>query len=184
MATEPAWQLQVGRATRTAQIIMAAMVAGPSFFLVAVLILPAPQPPAGQPVLTWIALVVAVAMMCVRLVVPPWVTAHRRRAIASGQFQVNPRQVSPKFRGFLEITGDAGLLWLVYVTKLLMAGAPLEGGAFLALVAYMIEGDPWALGAAVVLLASLAMMIPRREAVIAWIEDQLRLLEQERQWVR
>ncbi len=118
-----------------------------------------------------------------RLVVPPRLAARQRQAIARRQFHVPPQQLSPQMQQFLLTTGDAGLLWLVFVKKLLMAGAPLEGATFLAGVAYLVEGSPWALGAAVVLVATLAMMIPKREAAIAWIEDQLRLVEQERQQV-
>lgn len=185
MGCDTAGQTVVGRATRTAQIIVAAMTTGAVFFLVVVLVVQRGQPAAGtQPVLTWIAIAVAVAMMLVRLIVPPRLVARRRAAIARGQFRLQSAPEYPQFQRFLEKAGDAGLLWVVYVNKLLVAGAPLEGAAFLALVAYLLEGSLWALGAAVVLIASLAMMIPRRDAVIAWIEDQLHLLEQERQLLR
>lgn len=175
----------VGRAARVAQVIVAAMAAGALAFLVVALVLRWGRPPAaGQPLLTWIAIAVAVAMVVVRLTVPPMLVARRRADIARGQFRLQPREQSPRLQVFLEKTGDAGLLWLVYISNLFVAGAPLEGAAFLALAAYLVEGDPWALGAAVVLIASLAMMVPRREAVIAWVENQLALLNQERQLLR
>lgn len=182
MATGPGWQTMVGRATRVAQIAVSAMAAGALTFLVVALWARWGRPPAaGHPILTWIAVALAVAMTVVRLTVPPMMVAHRRAAIARGQFRLQPGQQSPQFRQFLEKTGDAGLLWLVYISKLFVAGVPLETAAFVAVAAYLVEGNPWALGAAVVLIASLAMMIPQRETVVAWIEDQLRLVEQERQ---
>lgn len=185
MGGDKTWQTVVGDATYLAQIIVAAMTTGALFFLVIVLLVQRGQPAAGtQPVLTWIAIAVGVAMMLVRLIVPPRLVARRRAAIARGQFRPQFPPEDQQFQRFLEKAGDAGLLCVVYVNKLLMAGALLEGAAFLALVAYLLEGNPWALGTAVVLIGSLAMMIPRRDAVIAWIEDQLHMLEQERQLLR
>lgn len=167
-----------------AQILVAAMTAGALFFLVAARFIRLGRPPAAHPpVLTWLALAVAASTMLIRLVVPPRLAARQRQAIARRQFQAPSPPQSPQVQEFLLTTGDAGLLWLVFVKKLLMAGAPVEGATFLAGVAYLVEGSPWALGAAVLLVATLAMMIPRREAAIAWIEDQLRLVEQERQQV-
>jgi hypothetical protein len=50
----------------------------------------------------------------------------------------------------------------------------LEGGCFMALVAYMIERQTVSLGAAAVLLAGLILHFPTRGRVEAWMDDELR----------
>ena len=85
---------------------------------------------------------------------------------------------------FLERTGDAGQLFVVFQTRTIVAGALLEGTAFFALITYMIERSPLALTLAVLLILGVAVHFPTRSGVIRWIEDQLRLVERERQFGR
>ncbi len=183
--TGRSWQEAFGPVLRAAQIIVGAMTAGALAFLaIAVYVRWGRAPAAGPPVLTWVAIGAGAAMLAARMILPPMIVAQRRAALARGRLELPLRYGSPVFDEFLEKSGDAGVLWVVYQANLLIAAAPLEGAAFFALVAYLVEGSPWALGAAAVLIATLARMIPTRETVFAWMDDQLRLLDQERRGLR
>ncbi len=189
MRQDPAWHEDVGRAVRTGQIIVAGMAAGPALFLAIVLALGSLAAAPGndrQLLLTWLALGFAAVMVALRFAVPGIVVARRRAAIARGEFKPGDtaRGPTPHFDRFIERTGDAGLLWLVYLTKTILAGATLEGASFFLLIAYLVEGDVLALVTAAVLIAGIVVMMPSKPGVLRWIEDQLRQVEQERQLVR
>jgi hypothetical protein len=53
--------------------------------------------------------------------------------------------------------------------------------AFFAAIAYLLERNPLALGMALILLASLAIRMPTRNRVNAWIDQQQSKLQMERQ---
>ncbi|MCR4413489.1 MAG: hypothetical protein NUV77_13795 [Thermoguttaceae bacterium] len=189
MRRDPAWHDEVARLVRIGQIIVAGMAAGPTLFLAIVLLLGSLANRVGddgQPLLTWLALGFAAVMVVLRFVVPGIVVSRRRAAIARGVFQPGQgaQSPSPQFHQFLDRTGDAGLLWLVFLTKTILAGATLEGAALFLLVAYLIEGDLLSLVVAIVLIFGIVAMMPSRPGVLQWIEDQLRHVEQERQLIR
>ncbi len=189
MRRDPPWHAEVARLVRIGQIIVAGMAAGPTLFLVIVLWLGSLANQAGddtQPLLTWLALGFAAVMVVLRFVIPSIVVGRRRAAIARGVFQPGQgaNAPTPQFQQFLDRTGDAGLLWLVFLTKTILAGATLEGAALFLLVAYLIEGDALSLVVAAVLILGIVAMMPTRLGVLHWIEDQLRHVEQERQLIR
>jgi hypothetical protein len=76
--------------------------------------------------------------------------------------------------------GDAGSLMAVFQGKIIVGAAMLEGGAFFAAIAYLVEGGPIALALAVVLWLGIAAHFPTLPRVIGWIERQLEWLDQER----
>ena len=57
----------------------------------------------------------------------------------------------------------------------------LEGGAFFAVIASMLERNPIALVTAIVLLAHLVARFPTADRVNDWLDRQLGLLQEERQ---
>ena len=69
----------------------------------------------------------------------------------------------------------------VYQTQLITAAALTEGPAFVSIVAYMLEGTPWALGLSLVLIVAVALHFPTRARIDQWINSQLQQLDQERQ---
>ena len=69
----------------------------------------------------------------------------------------------------------------VFQTQLIIGAAMLEGGAFFAAIAYMLERSPIAAGMALVLLVVLASRFPTRDRIQAWLDHQLGLLQEERQ---
>jgi hypothetical protein len=177
--------------TRTCQIIVAALVMGVVSFLVVVLLFvpksmmlapvlaeagpagaaaPAP-PPAGLPIISYIALAMAVSVLVLSFVVPKLIVSNARSQIAKGTAPKTGKAEEAEAAEFLP----------VYQTQLIIGAALLEGGAFFAAIAYMLERSPLALVAAGVLLGLLVTRFPTTERVRAWIEKQLELLQQQRQ---
>ena len=62
-------------------------------------------------------------------------------------------------------------------TKIIVAGAILEGAVFFLLIAYMAEHSMLCLSAAVVLLLLLVAQMPTSGRATYWVEDQLKLLD-------
>jgi hypothetical protein len=61
-----------------------------------------------------------------------------------------------------------------------VGAAIIEGATFLMLIAYMTERFTPVLAIAVVLIVAIAAHMPTRSGVVHWIEDQLRLVDEER----
>ena len=76
---------------------------------------------------------------------------------------------------------DAGKLLFVFQSKLLIGAALLESAAFFAGIAYMLEGTTLALLLAILFALLVALQFPTRFSVEQWLDQQLRLLEEERQ---
>jgi len=102
-------------------------------------------------VLTYLAIAFALTAVLVRLFVPGMIVARARRQIAQGAWQV-PLRDQPQSRysqtmqgqsaRFIEQTGDAGQLSVVFQTRTIVAGALLEGAAFFALISYLLGRSP------------------------------------------
>jgi hypothetical protein len=185
--SEVTWQEEIGRRVVIGQIIVAALVIGCLFFLGIVLLLKPPAVAAGAQLpnhlLTMIAMVFVLLAIGARLIIPSVIVASARQSILKGTSPApGTRAGDEKLAEFLDRTGDAGRLWLAYLTRTIVGAAILEGTAFYCLITYMIERTPLALGLALGLIAALAMHLPTRSRVIHWIEDQLRILEQQRQF--
>ena len=107
-----------------------------------------------------------------------------RRAILNGTWQ--PSQVqgpqAAVLPELLKKCGDAGRLWMVFLTGTIIRSAIIEGAAFFMLVTYMVEQYPVAIAAAIVWIFFVAAQYPTRSKAMHWIEDQLNLLEQQRQF--
>jgi hypothetical protein len=187
--SEKSWQDDVGRQVRTLQIIVAAIVSGVLMFLfIACLVAGAPRE--GRSVLSTIALAVAAILVVLRLIVPAVIASRSRRKILRGQYSPGLGVASPAvaeakrqhLETFFRRTGDAGRLMIVYMTNTIMAAAILEGAAFLLLVAYLVDHQAVTLAVAIALLVAIAAHMPWRARVFAWIEEQLRWLEEQRQF--
>jgi len=180
--TDSNWQEEITPVLRQCQIIVGSLIAGSVVFLVIVLFRGQPQAAnAGPPVMTYVALVFMAVILVARAIVPVVVARLARRRIVRGETPFLPTTGGAPIKGMIENIGDAGRLALVFQTKTIIAGALLEGCAFFLLVVHMIEGSPISLGAALALILALAMLMPTRGRIVRWIENQLELLEQERQ---
>ena len=166
---------QLAATVRTAQIILAALAMGVVMFgLVVVFGMPGGQEGKGN-TLTLLAVCFAGADLVLCLLVPNLVVAAQRRKLAAGTWQAAPS------RGPVPDT-DAGKLAMIYQMKMIIGAAMLEGGCFLALTAYMVERQVPSLVMAAVLLAALLAHFPTYGRVAAWIEEQLRRVEEERRF--
>lgn len=67
----------------------------------------------------------------------------------------------------------------IYQTQFIIGLALLEGGAFLNLVVFMLEGSPVSLTVAVALLVFMLARVPTRSGLHDWTEQQQRLLRDE-----
>lgn len=184
MSTDSDWKNAVGSAVMTGKIIVAALATGPTIFLLIVLFLTANGgPPDRAPFVTYAALAFAAVAIAMRMIVPAATVASGRRQIVAGTYRPGTgRSNNPGFDKLLERSGDAGLLFQLYLTKTIIAAALLEGATFFLLISYMMERQILSLAAAIVLIVGVALLMPTRDGVLAWIENQLAQVEQERQF--
>ncbi len=165
---------------RVMQIIVGALVAGPLAFLVFALATRGEnaKPREGVAIATYGAMSLAVCAISARMIVPNLIAASARKKIAGGKWQlVNEDGVPDRPNDFIQKTGDAGKLCMVFQIRLIVASALLEGAAFLSIMAFMIEGQLFALVLACLLLMGILLGFPTASSVEHWIDDQLHLLE-------
>ncbi len=185
---------------RTCQIIVGAMITGVLTLLVIVVVAISPlmnatPALAGEgaggaaiaapgnsslPVITYLAVAIGLIDLVLSCVVPKMNADRARRQMApAGPTAIikggpsEPKQLDP--------AGYTGKLAPLYQTQLIIGAAVLEGGAFFAAIAYMMERNPLALVTAGVLLGALAARFPTSGRVNAWLDRQLGLLREERQ---
>jgi len=184
------WQGEIGPAVRVIQIIVGSLIAGVVTFGVVAVIVGPSNPPAEEAgaampaeMLTYVSVAFAVTVLIARMVVGQVLLSTARRKIASGTWQA-PQGGTPMAGDLIERAGDAGRLLVVLNTKTIVESALLEGAAFFALIAHLLEGTWLSLVLAAVLALGIAMGFPTAARVQHWIEDQLQLVEQERQFGR
>jgi hypothetical protein len=184
-------QASIARMTITLQVVAAVMVTGLVGFLAMVAFVRAQQkamPPvrpagASLSVLTPVAVGFGVVGMAASVVIPGLVATSQRRRIARGTWQP-PRPAGRDDSGPTDLPpmSDTAKLANVYQGQWIIGASLNEGPAFFALIAYMIEGHPLALGVALLLGVGLALRVPTRPRVESWIEQQRQLVAQERQF--
>jgi hypothetical protein len=184
-------QPEFNQLIRTCQIIIGALIAGVTWFLVILLsgfitpVRPAGVRPAPFGPGEWqhwpissLAIIIGLAGFAASLLVPRVIVATIRRGIARGTWP--PR--SGVYRSGTPIPAtDAGKLTIAYQTQLIVGAAINEGLTFFALIAYMIESQPIILGLVVLLILGLAARFPTLGCVRSWIEFQQDRLLQDRQ---
>ena len=153
------------------RIIIAALCFGVVFFgAVAILGSQAGQPSAN-PLICWIGLGGAVVSLLARQFMRSFLETTNRKAIASGDV-VASRSKEP--------TNVADTLLGVYQVRLIISAALLEGACFFNLIAYMIDMQWWSLAIAGVFLAINLSTIPTKDGVESWIQQQLELIDFDR----
>ena len=170
---------------RTMQIIVAALFLGCFFFLVIAVATNLDQKPViDLTVIACIALVFAFSTLAIRAFLPGIVVAQGRKKILESQYQSEqtaqegnvPAAISAWEKEVDEAQSLAGL----YQTKTIIGGALLEGPTFFLLISYLAEQSLISLIAAIILMLFLIASIPTKSRVQTWIEDQIRLLHEER----
>ena len=162
------------------QIIVAALAMGViSFGVVVVTALVKPdqlQPNAG--LLTNLAAVGTLIAIGLSFVLPKVIVNQARRKIAKGLWRSVP-QATPAGQA-LAALGDEGQLVMVYQTALIVAVALVEGGAFFALIATMIDKSSLALALAGLCLFFILLRFPTLGRLENWLEVQRKALKEDR----
>jgi hypothetical protein len=164
---EPSPTLEVR--VRTLRIITAAMVCGAvtAFLILYVVRAQNPQPPRDPPLISYVALGVAVVMAGAAFVVPNLVAAAARRRLAGSAPEQDPAP-------------DPGGWYGLYASCLILRLALLEGPAYFLLLAWFVEGWPVPLLMAAASRALMVAQFPSAERVERWVEAQKELTYQDR----
>ncbi len=165
-ASDPS-SLSLEAFVRTMQIIIGALCAGIVLFLAMVFALAGDEPAQGG-MLSMVGVGIAVAATASAFVLPGTIVAQHRRQIAQVEQADN---------------GDRSLerrLLGAYQVKLIMSGALLEGAALLNVVVFFLEGQFYNAAIGLLLAAGIALLFPTRSRLDRWIEEQKRLIDNER----
>jgi hypothetical protein len=170
------------KATRTAQIIVGALIQGVILFLaIALFLSEAPKQQAsptilGLPLLTLVATVFGAVALAASFLVPRMVADSSLRGLAksgaSGAAKPDgsgAKQVYPAAEAVRHLP--------LFTTQLVIGAALAEGAAFFAGLAFMIEHHYLALGVAGVALAVLISRFPTADGVRAWLDDAMARLQ-------
>jgi hypothetical protein len=154
---------------RTAQIITGSIVMGALIFLgfaLAKRLSGNFGPPGNPPIVSYLLAGMAIPILVAFAIVPNRIAAAARKRLA-GQDPSGGAIPAPE-------------LIPVFVTRMTVADALLEGVVVMQLCAYLVEGQLFSLALAVVFLVGLALQFPTRARVQRWIERQQELLNEER----
>ncbi|MBN1342879.1 MAG: hypothetical protein JXQ73_09385 [Phycisphaerae bacterium] len=173
---------------RVLQIIVAAVLFGVIALLAVILSeglagMSAEDPKGTGSLITYLALGYSAAAVVVCLVLPGIIVRAGRRkmlrepAARPAYAEDENTMPHPHQKTDDEVFGK--LLRLFHV-KTIISAAILEGMALFLLVAYMIEGKPTALAAAIVLTVGIALQFPTCSRAADWIDAQRRRLHAER----
>jgi len=170
-----AQQKYLNALTPTLQVLVAAL-AGGVFMFAGVATFIGPEQPEEEPFLTYMGAGFAAVAFVVWAVLPGLIVSRARQAIVAGR----PMLVNSKLPG-AEEARDAGSLGNLYMLRMIVAVAILEGAAFFNLVAYLLEANLWSLVITGILLAMILMHIPTRNKITDWVLGELTTIEQLRQ---
>jgi hypothetical protein len=120
----------------------------------------------------------ALAVVIAWLVVPAVVTTRMRKAIVDGQS--SDWGLVKNLPNAAEL-GNVVPLAVVYQTRTIIAAALLEGAAFFATIAYLIEHQRIALYVAIALALLILCQIPTPSRFESWLESESTSIEQMRQ---
>lgn len=156
---------------RTTQIIAGSLIAGTVVFLTVVLFLVHVQgqgnaPAMELPILSLIAAFMLATLVPVSILLPRFMSQSSLGQLAAGTWKP-PEGVHPA--AFGTVTDK---LMAIYQTTLIIRLAMIEGAAFVGLVAYMQEAQPWILGLVVAALAFMVLSFPTRGRAQAWLDRQ------------
>jgi hypothetical protein len=188
----------VAKLAATYQIIASALIFGVAAFLLIVLFLiPGPSAPPGAVaeappadaaapaaatstpgLFTLLAIVLGVSSLVLSVVLPRQNTETQRRRLANSDgSETSAITEQAEAAGF---SGETAALAGIYQTQFILGAAQLEGAAFFAVIAFMLERDPIALAVVLVMLAALAARFPTTQKISGWLNHQLETLERER----
>jgi hypothetical protein len=168
-------QDEIGARLPAMQIIMAALCMSVILFAIFLLVTGTAEEEPELGFLTLAAIGMTVMNAGISFIVPPLAISRHVQTIANGTWQPTNRQDATP-------NTDTGKLLAIYQTALIIGAGLLEGAAFLALAAYMIEGHLAGLAVAGVGLLLMLSRFPTRGRLETWVEDQLRRVKEQRQF--
>lgn len=164
---------------RVMQIIAAALLVGVLIFLGVVLFLVQIQnngagaaPPGNMLLLSLLAVAFFAIQAPLSFIIPRFQTQTALRQIASGAWK------SPPGASTTDFGTDASRLLAVRQTSMIVGLALLEGVAFFACIAYLLEAQPWVL---IIILACVGLMLvsfPTEGRVRSWLSWQVDRLDE------
>ncbi|HEX6961733.1 MAG TPA: hypothetical protein VF175_07695 [Lacipirellula sp.] len=152
-------------ATRVMQIIVLALAAGVSTFLVVSIALRDPQ---GGSELGMYVVLFAVGAVAAALVIPVLAMAQARRAVAERKPAANNPYGA----------NEAGQLLAAHQTQKIIRAALLEGPAFFATFVYMQGGPEYTLYITIGLILAILALFPFRRSIEEWLERELRTVRE------
>lgn len=158
---------------KSTQIIVLALLAGVLIFSLVLLFVVRPELGEREPVaedalpLTWLLIGFGAFEVVMVFVLRGVFLGNARRNIVAGSW------TAPGGRLPYGEAGDAGRLFHGWLTVTIITAAGMEAAALMALVAYLLEGKPVALVAAGVFGLLLALQMPTRDRLDAWLESEL-----------
>jgi hypothetical protein len=176
MENKPPDREEIGRVVFTTRIIVASLAAGVLLFGLFVLAAQGINLQAPWGLLTAFAIVFGCSTVPLWFVVPSILAANQMRQIA----QLPSRKGHEAESDATVRRQDAHQLALVFQTKTLVGCALLEGAAFFALVAFLLEHHTASLVVATVLLMGILSQFPTLGGTSDWIEQRLRLIDESR----
>lgn len=169
----------LAQATRSTQIIVGAMAAGIVSLLIVVLTINfdrgAPRP--KMPMLTYMAIALAPTALFVAMFFPGIVLRSQRQGILNGRPKLEASATS--FGTNIPAGAEKVAPYVGgYQAAVILRSAILEGAAFFALVAYLLEGLWWSLATAALLLLFILAGVPTRARVEEAIKRERRAVEE------
>jgi hypothetical protein len=110
--------------------------------------------------LSWIAVGIGAVVLLMQAFIPGTIVAATRQRLA-------------RTTELAEISG----LIAGYRSKLIVGATLCEGAAFMALQAYLLEGDVWLLPLTVLFVLLIAARVPSAAGLASWIDTQHELIE-------
>jgi hypothetical protein len=135
-------------------------------------------------VAVWIAVGIAAVALPLSLVGPALMTRHSRQGIAAWTWPPSSFRYSKPFTAPV-LESDTGKLAYLYIFEFGIGWLIVAFTILLMPFGFFLSGgNPIVLGAAVLLIAAIAVRFPSRHRVASWIERQQELLNQDRQKMR
>jgi hypothetical protein len=132
--------------------------------------------------MTYVTVAFAATALVARVIVPMLITRHQRWAIARGQWQPGHR-TAPHLVALVEAGGDAGRLGVVFLVQRTVAAALIAGAASALLATYLVEHWWISTALAAGMLVLVALQFPTKAGASQWIEAQLAVVNEERQFL-
>jgi hypothetical protein len=167
---------------RVLQIIVLALAGGCGVFGMIVILLRIGQPwNSDFSVLTLAALAFGGMAIFFRLIVPPLMVVQGRKILFRRLLESGPEKDGKNLDPLGQLNAEsAGQLFGLLMTRTIIAGALLEGAIFFLLIATLAENSLPAVALAALLWLLLIAHFPTRGWAEQWIENQWRLLREER----